>query len=236
MSQVRILSGARRNSRSGSIVPVRSRDAVVASRHAELGGHGLADHPVQSQENAGDQERDERESEQQRDDVSRSDSHDRRRDRARGDGARVASAGRLLASGLMAQFRIRTAADLLGVSDDTVRRWIEQGRLTSAGDESGRQVVDGVSLAERAQQIAAQNKLDDLDQGVARRSARNHLTGLVTKVTSDQVMSQVELQCGPFRVVSLISTEAVEQLGLEVGSLATAVVKATNVSIEGTLA
>lgn len=136
----------------------------------------------------------------------------------------------------MAQFRIRTAADLLGVSDDTVRRWIEQGRLASTEDESGRQIVDGVSLAERAQQIAAENKLDGLDEGAARRSARNHLTGLVTKVTSDRVMSQVELQCGPFRVVSLISTEAVEQLGLEVGSLTTAVIKATNVSIEGTLA
>src|SRR5690625_1185554 len=114
----------------------------------------------------------------------------------------------------MAQFRIRTAADLLGVSDDTVRRWIEQGRLASSEDESGRQVVDGAELAALSQQIAAERKLDSLDEAAERRSARNHLTGLVTKVTSDQVMSQVELQCGPFRVVSLISTEAVEQLGL----------------------
>lgn len=133
----------------------------------------------------------------------------------------------------MAQIRVRTAADLLGVSDDTVRRWIEQDRLTTTQDDSGRQVVDGASLAALSQQIAAEKKLEALDDGVTRRSARNHLTGLVTKVTSDRVMSQVELQCGPFRVVSLISTEAVEQLGLEVGSLATAVIKATNVSIEG---
>lgn len=94
-------------------------------------------------------------------------------------------------------------------------------------------MVDGAELAALSQQIAAERKLDSLDEAAERRSARNHLTGLVTKVTSDQVMSQVELQCGPFRVVSLISTEAVEQLGLEVGSLATAVVKATNVSLEG---
>src|SRR5690625_2114692 len=94
----------------------------------------------------------------------------------------------------MAQFRIRTAADLLGVSDDTVRRWIEQGRLASSEDESGRQVVDGAELAALSQQIAAERKLDSLDEAAERRSARNHLTGLVTKVTSDQVMSQVELR------------------------------------------
>src|SRR5699024_2798708 len=133
----------------------------------------------------------------------------------------------------MAQFRIRTAADLLGVSDDTVRRWIEQGRLASSEDESGRQVVDGAELAALSQQIAAERKLDSLDEAAERRSARNHLTGLVTKVTSDQVMSQVELQCGPFRVVSLISTEAGGQLGLEVGALAAAVVTATTVALAG---
>ncbi|PZQ46074.1 MAG: MerR family transcriptional regulator, partial [Phenylobacterium zucineum] len=73
---------------------------------------------------------------------------------------------------------------------------------------------------------------DALDVGAGRRSARNHFTGLVTRVLSDPVMSQVDLQCGPFRVVSLISTEAVRELGIEPGSVATAVVKATNVSIE----
>lgn len=127
----------------------------------------------------------------------------------------------------MTQIRISTAADLLGVSDDTVRRWVELGRLTGGTDDAGRQGVDGAELAALAQEIADGDKL-----GEGARSARNHLTGLVTRVVSDKVMSQVELQCGRFRIVSLISTEAVEELGLEPGVVATAVIKATNVTIE----
>ncbi|MFT4216726.1 MAG: TOBE domain-containing protein [Micropruina sp.] len=130
----------------------------------------------------------------------------------------------------MTQLRISEAAALLGVSDDTVRRWADQGRLSLSQDASGRQVVAGAQLASLAQEVAGNT--DALDPAAGHRSARNHFTGLVTKVTSDAVMSQVELQCGPFRVVSLISTEAVRELGLEVGSLATAVVKATNVTVE----
>ncbi|HSO70000.1 MAG TPA: TOBE domain-containing protein [Arachnia sp.] len=132
----------------------------------------------------------------------------------------------------MTQMRISTAASLLGVSDDTLRRWVDAGRLPSSADEQGRRVVDGAALAALAQELA-DGGLDDLDRGAGTRSARNHLTGIVTKVTSDLVMSQVELQCGRYRIVSLISTEAVRELGLEVGSVATAVIKATNVSIEG---
>lgn len=132
----------------------------------------------------------------------------------------------------MAQMRISVAASLLGVSDDTLRRWVEAGRLSSSLDEQGRRVVDGAALAALAQELA-DGALDGLDGGAGTRSARNHLTGIVTRVTSDRVMSQVELQCGRYRIVSLISTEAVRELGLEVGSVATAVIKATNVSIEG---
>lgn len=132
----------------------------------------------------------------------------------------------------MTQIRISAAASLLGVSDDTLRRWIEQGRLGASTDESGRQVVDGSRLAALAQEIAADHPVDQLDEGASVRSSRNHLTGLVTGVKSDPVMSQVELQCGRYRIVSLISTEAVEELGIEVGSVATAVIKATNVSVE----
>ncbi len=130
----------------------------------------------------------------------------------------------------MTNVRIPDAAALLGVSDDTVRRWIDQGRLTAGLDTSGRQVVPGVELADLAQ--AGAHDQSGLDPGAGRRSSRNQFTGLVTRITSDQVMSQVELQCGPFRVVSLISTEAVRELGLEPGSVATAVVKATDVSVE----
>ena len=133
----------------------------------------------------------------------------------------------------MSQMKVSVAASLLGVSDDTIRRWIDRGRLAASADDSGRLLVDGTSLAQMAREDAANQRLAALDEGAGRRSARNHFTGLVTNVVSDTVMSQVELQCGPFRVVSLISTEAVQELGLAPGSIATAVVKATNVTIEG---
>ena len=131
----------------------------------------------------------------------------------------------------MSQIRISSAATLLGVSDDTVRRWVDAGRLTSITDSSGRHAVDGVELAALAQELA-DDTLTQLDSGAGVRSARNHLTGLVTRVVSDTVMSQVELQCGRYRIVSLISTEAVVELGLAPGSIATAVIKATKVSLE----
>lgn len=125
------------------------------------------------------------------------------------------------------QFRISQAARLLGVSDDTVRRWIDAGRLT-AGAGDGPAEVDGAELARLAQEVAM---VPSGGRPVA-ESARNRLTGLVTKVTKDRVMAQVELQCGPFRVVSLMSTEAAEELGLEPGVLAVASVKATTVIVE----
>lgn len=130
--------------------------------------------------------------------------------------------------GFMSQIRIKDAAGYLGVSDDTVRRWIDQGTLTAGVDASGRKVVDGLALA----QLAQANALVPADPSGAASSARNRFVGLVTRVTSDTVMSQVELQCGPHRVVSLMSTEAVRELGLVPGSVAVAVVKATTVIVE----
>ncbi|MBO0850448.1 MAG: helix-turn-helix transcriptional regulator [Pseudonocardia sp.] len=128
----------------------------------------------------------------------------------------------------MPQFRIAEAARLLGVSDDTVRRWVEAGTLPVQTDASNRKVIDGARLAEfaRAQAHAAP------DPSTVARSARNRLVGLVTEIVSDRVMSQVELQCGPHRVVSLMSTEAVKDLGLQPGSLAVAVIKSTHVVVE----
>lgn len=128
----------------------------------------------------------------------------------------------------MTKLRIREAAAYLGVSDDTVRRWVESGLLAHEVDESRRKVIDGRVLAEFAQSTAAPMP----DPSAIARSARNRFVGLVTRVHSDPVMSQVELQCGPYRVVSLLSTEAVRELGLEPGSVAVAVVKATSVIIE----
>ncbi|MCT1996754.1 TOBE domain-containing protein [Brachybacterium muris] len=126
----------------------------------------------------------------------------------------------------MAQIRISDAARFLGVSDDTVRRWIDQGLLTRS--EGTPATVDGLQLA----RLARDNAVLPADPADVGRSARNRFVGIVTSVISDTVMSQVELQCGPHRVVSLISTEAVRDLGLEPGAVATAIVKATNVVIE----
>lgn len=126
------------------------------------------------------------------------------------------------------QIRIRDAAQYLAVSDDTVRRWIDNGVLESAKDESGRTVVDGLSLAQLARKNAV---LPDDPSGIG-RSARNRFVGLVTDIKMDTVMAQVEIQCGPHRVVSLMSSEAVRELGLELGSIAIAVVKATTVIVE----
>lgn len=128
----------------------------------------------------------------------------------------------------MPQIRIKDAALFLGVSDDTVRRWIDQGVLASSKDDSGRGVVDGLSLA----QLARRNAVLPADPSEIGRSARNRFVGIVTDITMDTVMAQVELQCGPHRVVSLMSSEAVRELGLELGSTAIAVVKATTVLIE----
>lgn len=128
----------------------------------------------------------------------------------------------------MTAFRIRDAARLLGVSDDTVRRWIDAGTLPSHTDVSGRAVVDGADLAAHLQRSAS----PAAEGHGAPSSARNRFTGLVTGLTTDTVMAQVELQCGPYRVVSLMSAEAVRELGLHVGSEATAVVKATMVVVE----
>lgn len=128
----------------------------------------------------------------------------------------------------MTKLRIRDAAAFLGVSDDTVRRWIDAGLIPVETDESHRKVIDGLALAEFAQSKAAPMP----DPSEVSRSARNRFVGLVTRVISDHVMSQVELQCGPFRVVSLMSTDAVRELGLEPGTVAVAVVKATTVIVE----
>ncbi len=125
--------------------------------------------------------------------------------------------------------RVREAAELLGVSDDTVRRWIDDGALPAHLDGSGRKVIDGAALAAFARANAAAAPKDPLGIG---SSARNRFAGLVTDVIADGVMAQVEMQCGPFTVVSLMSSQSVRELGLAPGSIAVAVVKATTVIVE----
>ena len=128
----------------------------------------------------------------------------------------------------MPQFRISEAATLLGVSDDTIRRWADNGRLPTVKAENGRLAIEGADLAAVALELA-----ESPEAGVVvRESARNRFRGIVTKVIKDTVMAQVEMQAGPFRVVSLMSREAADDLGLEVGVLAVASVKATHVVVE----
>ncbi|AKK27982.1 molybdopterin-binding protein [Mycobacterium sp. EPa45] len=129
----------------------------------------------------------------------------------------------------MPMLRVREAAELLGVSDDTIRRWIDDGDLPTGSDQSGRKTVDGAALAAYSRRNAAAAPKDPLSVA---SSARNRFAGLVTKVLTDTVMAQVEMQCGPFTVVSLMSSDAVRELNLEPGSVAVAVVKATTVIVE----
>jgi molybdopterin-binding protein len=127
---------------------------------------------------------------------------------------------------MAASYKIAQAADLLGVSDDTVRRWVDQGVLPVTAASPAE--IPGDALATHA--IALARSAGD-PTGV-RSSARNRFTGLVTNVVLDTVAAQVEIQAGPHRFVSLMTAEAVRDLGLEVGSLAVAVVKATTVIVE----
>lgn len=121
------------------------------------------------------------------------------------------------------------AAQLLGVSTDTLRRWVDAGRVPSSRDAGGRRVIDGADLAAFAVAIGESG---EHPLARPRTSARNTFPGLVTRVVRGDVMAQVEVQAGAHRVVSLLSTEAVDDLGLAPGAEAVACVKATNVTVE----
>ncbi|HEY4928602.1 MAG TPA: TOBE domain-containing protein [Acidimicrobiales bacterium] len=128
----------------------------------------------------------------------------------------------------MAQYRPGQLAELLGVSTDTVRRWCDEGRLETTRSEGGHRMVDGTSLAKfvREQQDAYEPEL------LLSQSARNRFTGVVTRVERDTLTAVIELRAGRFRIVSLLTREAADDLRLEEGDLATAVVKATDVIME----
>jgi molybdopterin-binding protein len=125
-------------------------------------------------------------------------------------------------------YRLAVAAEVLGVSDDTVRRWVDQGKVAATQTTNGALAIGGEELAKLAVELS-----DRTDPATGRRtSARNSMNGIVTAVIRDQVMAQVELCCGPYRVVSLMSREAADELDLRPGRLAIASVKATNVVVE----
>jgi molybdopterin-binding protein len=125
-------------------------------------------------------------------------------------------------------YRTSQVAELLGVSDDTVRRLGDSGRLPFRATSGGQRVIDGADLA-RFLEAQAQQPEPDV---IIARSARNRFTGVVLRVVKDKVAAQVEIQAGPHRIVSLMTREAAEELGLEPGVLAVASVKSTSVVVE----
>ncbi|GAA1682815.1 helix-turn-helix transcriptional regulator [Streptomyces yatensis] len=127
----------------------------------------------------------------------------------------------------MHTYRIGEAAALMGVSADTLRRWVDSGRLTAERDEQGRRIIPGPALAAFAREVARSAERDNPGS-----SARNRFSGIVTEVILGDVSAQVEIQAGPFRVVSMISRESAEELKLEPGVPAVAVIKSTNVVVE----
>ena len=128
----------------------------------------------------------------------------------------------------MPSYRIGQVADLLGVSVDTARRWADAGRLGARRTEGGQRVVDGAALAEF---LTAKRQAPEREEVIA-QSARNRFQGIVTRVVKDEIVAKVELQAGPYRMVSLMTAEAADELGLAPGMLAVAAVKATNVVVE----
>ena len=126
----------------------------------------------------------------------------------------------------MHTYRIGEAAVVMGVSADTLRRWVDGGRLRAERDEQGRRIIEGPDLAAFAREF---NRTEREHTG---SSARNRFAGIVTEVILGDVSAQVEIQAGPFRVVSMISRESAEELKLEPGAPAVAVIKSTNVVVE----
>src|SRR4051812_15305271 len=127
----------------------------------------------------------------------------------------------------MSHYSMGRAAQLLGVSTDTVRRWADAGRLATSRSDGGHRSVAGTDLAEFAVALSQAEQTGPLP----RTSARNAFPGIVTRIVLGDVAAQVEIQAGPHRVVSLLTREAVEDLGLEVGQEAVASVKSTNVTV-----
>ena len=130
----------------------------------------------------------------------------------------------------MPRYRLREAADLLGVSADTVRRWADAGRVPTSVDDAGHRSIEGSDLAAFAQsQGEAQ---PGQTAALPPSSLRNRFPGIVTRVVRGDVAAQVEIQAGPHRFVSLLTREAVDDLGLQPGDRAVASVKSTNVSVD----
>jgi len=128
----------------------------------------------------------------------------------------------------MTRYRPGQVAELLGVSADTVRRWCDDGKLKTARSDGGHRMIDGRELA---RYLLQQDKAYE-PEGLTGQSARNRFTGIVTRVQRDKLTAIVEIHAGPHRIVSLMTREAADELGLQPGDLATAAVKSTSVVVE----
>ena len=126
------------------------------------------------------------------------------------------------------RLRVGQAAEMLGVSVETLRRWETEGRLTMARSEGGQRLVDVGDVA----RLLAERRRAAVERPIVAQSARNRFAGIVTRIERDRVAAVVEVLAGPHRVVSLMTAEAIDDLGLRVGDEAVCVVKATNVMVE----
>ena len=124
--------------------------------------------------------------------------------------------------------RIGDAAEMLGVSVETVRRWSRDGRLGAVRTSGGQRLVSREDVA----RLMSERRRGSADRPIVAQSARNRFPGVITRVEKDKIAAVVEVQAGPHRLVSLMTAEAVDELGLKVGDEAVCVVKATNVIVE----
>jgi molybdopterin-binding protein len=126
------------------------------------------------------------------------------------------------------RLRVGQAAEMLQVSVETLRRWETEGRLRMERSEGGQRLVE---IGEVSRLIDERRK-GVTDRPIVAQSARNRFPGTITRIEADKVAAVVEVIAGPHRIVSLMTAEAVEELGLKVGDEAVCVVKATNVIVE----
>jgi len=126
------------------------------------------------------------------------------------------------------RMRVGQAAEMLGVSVETLRRWEAEGRMRMERSEGNQRVVDVAEVT----RLLGERRRATADRPIVAQSARNRFPGIVTRIEKDRVAAVVEVMAGPHRLVSLMTAEAVDELGLEVGHEAVCVVKATNVIVE----
>jgi molybdopterin-binding protein len=124
--------------------------------------------------------------------------------------------------------RVGQAAEMLGVGVETLRRWESEGRLTMIRSPGGQRLVP----LEEVTRLLAERRREEVDRPIVAQSARNRFPGIVTRIEKDRIAAVVEILAGPHRIVSLMTAEAVDDMGLKVGDEAVGVVKATTVIVE----